>query len=139
VKLSVNLQIQPVMIVQPSHRQPTSAAAPEAAAARLAVDQLLPQITDRLVQAFEPDSIFLFGSHAWGTPHADSDLDLLVVLSFSELSASKRSTLAYRCLRDIPYPLDILVKTRQEIAKFSQVVSSLEHQILSKGKCLYGQ
>jgi uncharacterized protein len=60
-------------------------------------------------------------------------------VSASDLSSSKRSTLAYRNLRDIPYPLDILVKTRQEITKFSQVVSSLEYQILSKGKCLYGQ
>jgi uncharacterized protein len=109
------------------------------AAKSLAIEELLPNITDRLVQAFEPEAIFLFGSHAWGTPHGDSDLDLLVVLSASELSSSKRSTLAYRCLRDIPYPLDILVKTRQEIAKFSQVVSSLEYQILSKGKRLYGQ
>jgi uncharacterized protein len=104
----------------------------------LPIAELLPQITDRLVQLFDPETVLLFGSHAWGTPHADSDLDLLVIVSASDLSSSKRSTLAYRHLRDMPYPLDILVRTRQEIAKFSQVVSSLEYKILSKGKCLYG-
>jgi uncharacterized protein len=108
------------------------------AVARSSIAELLPQITDRLVQLFDPETVLLFGSHAWGTPHANSDLDLLVIVSASDLSSSKRSTLAYRHLRDMPYPLDILVRTRQEIAKFSQVVSSLEYKILSKGKCLYG-
>jgi uncharacterized protein len=102
-------------------------------------DQLILEITNRLVQEFKPENIFLFGSHAWGTPHADSDLDILIIVSTSDLSPSKRSTLAYRCLRDIPYPLDILVKTRKEIEKYAQVPLSLEHQILMNGRCLYGQ
>jgi uncharacterized protein len=141
--LSYNCRISTsiaAMIVQ-SHDQPMIPVATEYGEAMtgLSIVELLPQITDRLVQLFDPETVLLFGSHAWGTPHADSDLDLLVIVSASDLSSSKRSTLAYRNLRDIPYPLDILVKTRQEIAKFSQVVSSLEYQILSKGKCLYGQ
>lgn len=103
------------------------------------VNRLILDVTNRLVQEFNPEKIFLFGSHVWGTPNADSDLDLLVIVSSSNLSSSKRSTIAYRCLRDIPYPLDILVKTRQEVEKFAQVPQSLEHQILFKGKCLYGQ
>jgi uncharacterized protein len=128
------------MVVQSSY-QPIIPFATEdgQAVVDLSIAELLSKITNRLVQLFEPESIFLFGSHAWGTPHADSDLDLLVIVSASDLSSSKRSTLAYRHLRDIPYPLDILVKTRQDIAKFAQVASSLEYQILSKGKCLYGQ
>lgn len=102
------------------------------------IQSLLLDITDRLVQQFNPEQIFLFGSYVWGTPHPDSDLDLLVILSSSEVPSSKRSSIAYRCLRDIPYPLDILVKTRAEVEKFSQVPQSLEHQILLKGRCLYG-
>jgi predicted nucleotidyltransferase len=102
------------------------------------INQLLSVIVGRLVQEFSPESIFLFGSHIWGTPHADSDLDLLMVVSDSNLSPSKRSTVAYRCLRDILYPLDILVRTRKEIDKFAQVPMSLEYQILFKGKCIYG-
>lgn len=103
------------------------------------IEQLIVDTTDRLVKEFNPENIYLFGSHVWGTPNADSDLDLLVIVSSSDISASKRSSLAYRCLRDIPYPLDILVKTRKEVEKFSQVSLSLEHQILTQGKCLYGR
>ena len=105
----------------------------------LQIEQLLLDITNRLVQEFRPENIFLFGSHIWGTPHKDSDLDLLVIVTDSNYSPSKRSSIAYRCLRDIPYPLDILVKTRKEIEKFAQIPISLEHQILHKGRCLYGQ
>ncbi|MBF0352332.1 MAG: nucleotidyltransferase domain-containing protein [SAR324 cluster bacterium] len=102
------------------------------------VEQLLPEIISRLVQEFRPENIFLFGSHVWGNPHSDSDLDLLVIVPKSDFSPAKRASIAYRCLRDIPYPLDILVKTRKEIEQFSQVSVSLEHQILSRGKRLYG-
>jgi uncharacterized protein len=105
---------------------------------RLRVDRLILEIVTRLVKEFDPEKIFLFGSHIWGTPNSDSDLDLLVIVSNSDISATKRSSIAYRCLRDIKYPLDILVKTRKEVEKFSQVSFSLEHQILSRGKCLYG-
>lgn len=106
---------------------------------RLSIDRLILEITSRLVKEFNPENIFLFGSHAWGTPNSDSDLDLLVIVSNSDISATKRSSIAYHCLRDIKYPLDILVKTRKEIEKFSQVSFSLEHQILLSGKCLYGR
>jgi uncharacterized protein len=103
------------------------------------IDRLILDITKRLVKEFQPENILLFGSHVWGTPTADSDLDLLVIVSTSDISSAKRSLIAYRCLRDIPYPLDILVKTRKEVEKFSQIPASLEYQILSNGECLYGQ
>ncbi|MCP4756271.1 MAG: nucleotidyltransferase domain-containing protein [Proteobacteria bacterium] len=98
----------------------------------------LDRITERLVNEFKPELIFLFGSHAWGIPGKDSDLDLLVIVKESELTPTKRATLAYRCLRDIPYPLDILVKTQKEMERFSKVPTTLEYKILSQGKRLYG-
>jgi len=102
------------------------------------VKEILEEITQRLVKEFSPERIFLFGSHAWGSPHKDSDLDLLVIVRTSEFSPAKRAARAYGCLRDIPYPLDILVKTRQEIERFSQVPVSLEHKVLHQGTLLYG-
>ena len=37
---------------------------------------LLQEVTHRLVDEFQPEQIILFGSHAWGEPDRDSDLDL---------------------------------------------------------------
>ena len=36
----------------------------------------------RVAERFQPEKILLFGSYAYGSPHADSDVDLLV--SFQE-------------------------------------------------------
>jgi predicted nucleotidyltransferase len=33
----------------------------------------------RVAERFQPEKIILFGSHAYGTPHADSDVDILVI------------------------------------------------------------
>ena len=102
------------------------------------INKVLETVTNRLIEKFDPEQIFLFGSHAWGAPHQDSDLDILVIVKNSEFSPTQRASLAYRHLRDIPYPLDILVKTRTEINKYAHVPVSLEHQILQKGKLIYG-
>ena len=33
-----------------------------------------------LAEQFHPDKIILFGSYAYGTPHTDSDVDILVTV-----------------------------------------------------------
>jgi predicted nucleotidyltransferase len=89
------------------------------------------------VTEFEPEQIILFGSHAWGTPNEDSDLDLLVIVSESDVPSTKREVRALHCIRGLLVPMDILVETRFEFEKFSSVRASLEHKILAKGKILY--
>ena len=34
------------------------------------------EVTRRLVEVYQPEAIYLFGSYAWGEPNADSDIDL---------------------------------------------------------------
>lgn len=96
------------------------------------------EITRRLVAEFAPEQIILFGSHAWGHPDQNSDLDLLVVVSESDQPAPRRAARAYRCLREVPVPLDILVKTRQEVERTRHVPASLIHNVLEGGQVLYG-
>jgi len=98
---------------------------------------LLSEVLRRLVAEFAPEQIILFGSHAWGTPSEDSDVDLLVIVSESSERPTRRATRAYRCLRGLPLPKDILVKTRAEMERFQNVYASLECQILERGKVLY--
>ena len=98
---------------------------------------LLQEITDRLVDEFRPEQIILFGSHAWGEPHEDSDLDLLVIVSHSDLSPARRAMRAHRRLQGLNVPKDILVRTRAEVERFRGVQASLEHQIFARGTVLY--
>ena len=50
----------------------------------------------QIAEQFRPERIVLFGSHAIGRPHADSDVDILVVMpAKNEISQSIRLTLAF--------------------------------------------
>ena len=98
---------------------------------------LLQEITRRLVDEFQPEEIVMFGSHAWGKPDTDSDLDLLVVVSHSDLPPTRRAMRAHRCLQGLSVPKDILVRTRAEVDRFRHVRASLEHQIFQRGTVLY--
>jgi len=99
---------------------------------------LLQTATQRLVAEFQPDQIWLFGSHAWGNPHDDSDVDLLVVVPHSDETPIRRSQRAHRCLRGLRMPKDVLVETRQEVDRVKELKTSLENTILSRGRRLYG-
>ena len=100
--------------------------------------ELLAEITRRLVAEFQPEQIILFGSHAWGEPTGDSDLDLMVIVSESNERASQRAARAHLCLMNLDVAKDVLVKTRAEFERYRHVTASLEHQVAEEGKVLYG-
>ena len=51
-------------------------------------NELISTMTERIVRDFHPVQIILFGSHARGDAHPQSDVDLLV--AFSELEIDTR-------------------------------------------------
>ncbi len=104
----------------------------------LLTSELIKKITHLLVAEFHPEKIILFGSHAWGQPDKNSDVDIMVIVHDSDLSPAKRSVLAHRCLRGLNIPKDIIVKTHAEIEKYRNVHASLECKVLEQGKVLYG-
>jgi len=99
---------------------------------------LLDEVTGRLAVEFQPEQVWLFGSHAWGQPDEGSDLDLLVVVRESDESPVRRAQRAHRCLRGLGIAKDVLVKTRAELERFRNVPSSLEAEILEHGRLIYG-
>jgi len=101
--------------------------------------ELLAEMTRRLVAEFQPEQIILFGSHAWGTPRDDSDVDLLVIVSQSDEKPIQRAVRAQNCMDRLLVPADILVKTRAEIERYRHVRASLERKMLEQGKVLYGR
>ena len=100
--------------------------------------EILEQITRRIVSAVHPDRILLFGSHVWGQPTDDSDIGLLVIIPRSEQPAYRRARDVYKSLRGLPFPIEVVVRTRDEIARASRVATSLERKVLAQGRALHG-
>jgi predicted nucleotidyltransferase len=61
-------------------------------------DNDLNEILRRLVAAYQPERIYLFGSAARGEARPDSDYDLLVVVPDDAPPERRRSRLAYEVL-----------------------------------------
>jgi predicted nucleotidyltransferase len=91
-----------------------------------------------LVESLHPEQIILFGSHAYGEPNEDSDVDLFVIVSESDQPRYRRSRLAYRALRGISVPTDVIIMTREEVKRKVNVRSSLISRVIHDGKILYG-
>jgi uncharacterized protein len=101
------------------------------------LEQTLADIVARLRAALSPMAIYFFGSYAYGVPASHSDIDLIVVVADSGLSPYQRDAQAYRALRGVPVPADVLVYTRAEFEQRAALPISLEHTVKSRGRLLY--
>ena len=96
--------------------------------------RLIRRFARQVAERFQPDKIILFGSYAYGTPHADSDVDILVVMpARNQLDQAVRIELA--C--DPPFPLDIIVRTPKTMKWRLEQGDSFLREIVSQGKVLY--
>lgn len=102
-----------------------------------ASDALLTEMTNRLVETFQPIKVILFGSQAWGTPGESSDIDLYVIVPESNERPLQRARRARACLESFKVPKDVVVRTQSEVNKYRTVYASLECQVLERGKLLY--
>ncbi|MDQ7029669.1 MAG: nucleotidyltransferase domain-containing protein [Ardenticatenia bacterium] len=100
---------------------------------------VLEEIVTRLVQGLQPERIYLFGSWARGEASEGSDVDLLVVVSDSDLPRHRREALSYDLLWGLPVPVDVIVLTRAEFERGTRVKTSLPAIVQAEGKLLYGR
>ncbi len=102
------------------------------------VDTILGSILRRLVEAYQPEAVYLFGSRARGQADPDSDYDLLVIVAADAPAARQRPQLAVRALRGVGVPVDAVVMTRPAFDLRAHVVNSLPEAALREGRLLYG-
>lgn len=94
---------------------------------------------EKLIEAFNPLSIYLFGSFAWGVPHEDSDLDLLVVIDGYNNTRLKMLAEGHLALACLDLPKDILLYTKEEFEARSQMEKTLCYKIKHKGIEIYAR
>lgn len=93
-------------------------------------------VVQKIVQEFNPEKVILFGSYAYGKPNIDSDVDLLVVMESDERPA-KRTARVISAVHGKTFPMDLLVRTPEEIAHRLAIGDFFVQEIVSMGKVLY--
>ena len=73
------------------------------------------RIVSSIVKECSPEKIILFGSHAYGKPTKDSDIDLFVVARIQGLPA-ERIRFVRRAIRE-QVSIDVIVRTPDEVAQ----------------------
>jgi predicted nucleotidyltransferase len=88
----------------------------------------------QVVERFRPEKIVLFGSYAYGKPHADSDVDILVVMP-ARNQLDQAAKIHVTLLP--PFPLDIIVRTPKNMQWRLAEGDSFLQEVVSQGKVLY--
>ena len=102
-------------------------------------EQTIFDIVEHIVADYQPEKIILFGSYAYGQPHADSDIDLLIIKNTSERPIDRR--LAIRRMVYDPHrriPFSPLVLTPLEVEERLESGDDFLDEILQRGRKLYG-
>src|SRR5438445_5193842 len=85
----------------------------------------------RLAERFQPRKIILFGSYAYGKPHNESDVDLLVIMpAYDVVNMSIRITLAF----EREFSLDLIVRTPAQMERGLKDDDWFLREIWEKGK-----
>ncbi|MBI4718349.1 MAG: nucleotidyltransferase domain-containing protein [Planctomycetes bacterium] len=93
------------------------------------------EVARRIAEAFDPDRIILFGSHAYGAPRDDSDVDLLVILPF-EGSGFDKSLEILKLARP-RFAIDLLARRPDDTARRYSEYDPLIREALDHGRVLY--
>lgn len=98
----------------------------------------LDKIIKQLVDSYRPEKILLFGSYAYGEPHADSDLDILIIKRTSDRFIDRLINVR-RIVSDPErsIPFDPIVLTPDEVAERLAIGDQFIEEIVKKGEVLY--
>ena len=104
-----------------------------------AVQTELNKLKELIINTVPVEQIYLFGSHAYGKPHKDSDLDLFIVLKdevqLRDIDAAIKIRLAI-CDHQV-FPLDLLVMKKGRYLE-RKTAPTLERKIAREGILIYG-
>jgi predicted nucleotidyltransferase len=101
-------------------------------------EEFLQIITTRIAEAIHPQKIILFGSWARGERGSHSDIDLLIIQE-SNLPRPQRYAQVRRLFWGMGLPMDILVYTPEEFARYQSVPGSFTYTVAREGRVLYAR
>jgi predicted nucleotidyltransferase len=90
-----------------------------------------------LAEKMNAEEVWLFGSVARQEWNADSDIDLLVIVTESDQPRHRRAQHAHFLTEEIHAPKDVIVLTRSEWEEGGLAPASLVNTVKREGLCLH--
>ncbi len=102
------------------------------------IKAVISKLVDRLREQYQPEKIILFGSHAYGNPDTESDIDLLIIKDTSERPIDRRVAVR-KMISDIrnKIPFSSIVLTPEELSHLLMIGDDFLKEITDKGLVLY--
>lgn len=99
-------------------------------------EHIVQSMTERIVNAFSPERVIVFGSWARNEATKDSDIDFLVITPYT---GSKRDIQAAmrRELKGFGVPKDVIVASKEEIEQKKNLPGYIYRTALQEGKVVY--
>lgn len=93
------------------------------------------KLCKRIAEAYNPEKIILFGSHAYGTPTPESDVDLFIVMDYEGRPIEQMLKIQREL--DIVTPVDLLVYKPKEVVARLEDGDMFVVDIMMRGKVMY--
>jgi excisionase family DNA binding protein len=100
-------------------------------------DPVVTEIVRRLVAAYDPELVYLFGSAARGDANPNSDFDVLVIVPDDASTDRVRSRRGYEALWGLGVAVDVLVMRRGAFEARAGVPTSLPATVREEGVLLH--
>jgi predicted nucleotidyltransferase len=99
-------------------------------------EETIQEIVQRILRVCNPNRVILFGSAAGGAMTSDSDIDLLV-LEPRVHNAREEATRLRAALEGIPYPIDVIVMSRDRFEETRNVIGGIAFPAARYGRVIY--
>lgn len=99
-------------------------------------DEIVQQMTQRIVAHFSPQKVIVFGSWAKGQTNPDSDLDFLVVMPVLDSKRDLQVSIR-RDLKNFDVPKDIIVVSPEELRQKNSLNGYIYQTAVSEGRVTY--
>lgn len=95
-------------------------------------------VAKRIAEKFPIQKIILFGSHAYGVPRENSDVDLLIIMETEERYSEVRYQI-YTLLKDFLAPIDVIIRSPQHLKTAHHRRDWFLETIVKRGRLVYGK
>lgn len=104
----------------------------------MSIQDRIQNIVNKIVSEADPEKVILFGSHAWGQPTKDSDVDLFVIQKSNERRLEREVKL-HNAIYPAGIAVDVLAYTPEEVDSRLKLGDFFIKNILNRGKVLYAK